>query len=162
MLEEREYQFLEVLSRNGGYSQRKLAHSLGVSLGLTNLILNRLVRKGYVKVKGLDKRKMNYILTRHGFSEKLKKSYNYTLKTIRDIAQYKNRIQEYIRKEYGSGERELIIKGSGDLADIAEIAVKNLNLSDLKWSRECIEGKDLIILSKNSEKEIISLLVEVI
>jgi len=46
MVGEREYKFLEILSAEKEISQRKLAKTLGISLGMTNLILKNLIKKG--------------------------------------------------------------------------------------------------------------------
>ena len=79
---ERELKIIEEISQDKNLTQRKISHRLGLSLGMTNIILKRLVSKGYIKVKGLDRRKVQYILTPKGFTEKTKKSYRYFLKTI--------------------------------------------------------------------------------
>src|SRR5204863_15468 len=45
----RNLQALEAISEDGHITQRTLATKLGIALGLTNIYLRRLVRKGYVK-----------------------------------------------------------------------------------------------------------------
>ena len=161
MLEEREYKFLEILSREGQHSQRHLAQSAGLSLGLTNLVLKNLVRRGYVKIKGLNKRKVRYILTPHGFSEKFKKSYKYTVKTIDELSKYKVKIQDFVRQEYESGTRELTLVGRGELSDIAEIALRNLSLSHLKWERIFGHNGGQYFLKGRKEKtDIMKILLE--
>ncbi len=40
------------------------------------------IKKGYVKALQLNRRKIQYMLTPKGFSEKAKKSYSYTVRTI--------------------------------------------------------------------------------
>jgi DNA-binding MarR family transcriptional regulator len=77
---ERELRIIEEISQNQNLTQRKISHKLGLSLGMTNIILKRLASKGYIKVKGLNRRKVQYILTPKGFAEKTKKSYRYFLK----------------------------------------------------------------------------------
>jgi len=161
MLEEREYQFLEVLSRNGGYSQRRLASSMGLSLGLTNLILKRLVQKGYIKARGLNKKKMRYLLTQHGFTEKLKKSYHYTLRTIKELGSYKGKIQNFILQEYDKGQRKFGIQGSGELSDIAEMAMKSIKRPELYWERtDGSSGEDDIMLDNRTKIRILKLITE--
>ncbi len=80
MISERELRIIEEISRDRNLTQRKISHRLGLSLGMTNLILKRLVNKGYVKVRGLNRRKVQYILTPTGFAEKTKKILSVFLK----------------------------------------------------------------------------------
>jgi DNA-binding MarR family transcriptional regulator len=41
---------LDAFESDHGVSQRSLAKELGIALGLTNLLVKRLVRKGWVRV----------------------------------------------------------------------------------------------------------------
>jgi len=65
---------LRLLESNPNISQRKLAESLGVSLGKTNFCLNALLNKGLVKMENFrtSTRKLNYayLLTPSGMAEK--------------------------------------------------------------------------------------------
>ncbi|RLD16617.1 MAG: MarR family transcriptional regulator, partial [Caldiserica bacterium] len=60
-IEEREYRVLEIVSNDIATSQRKIANKLGLSLGLTNLIIKNLMKKGYIKIVGLNRKKVKYI-----------------------------------------------------------------------------------------------------
>ena len=46
--ERRELAVLEAIEKDEQITQRSLASALGIALGLANLYLNRLVRKGYI------------------------------------------------------------------------------------------------------------------
>lgn len=129
---DREHIVIEEISRNYDITQRKISKKLGMSLGMTNLILKRLTSKGYIKVKQLSGKKVRYILTPKGFTEKAKKSYRFILKTIDSLKNIKQEIQNLIMKEYGKGEREFVICGVGELATIAEIAFRDLGLKDVR------------------------------
>ena len=65
---------LRVLESTPNINQRKLAESLGVSLGKTNFCLNALLDKGLVKMENFrtSTRKLNYayLLTPKGIAEK--------------------------------------------------------------------------------------------
>jgi DNA-binding transcriptional regulator LsrR (DeoR family) len=47
---QRDLQLLNDVEQNAAVTQRSLARKLGVALGLTNLYLKRLARKGYIKI----------------------------------------------------------------------------------------------------------------
>ena len=56
----RELQLLERISSGGAVTQRGLAKTSGLALGLTNLLIKRLVTKGCVKVVNLDRKRLRY------------------------------------------------------------------------------------------------------
>ncbi len=132
-MDEKEFAVIREIANNHQPNQRLIARKLGISLGLTNLIIKRLINKGYVKISQLSARKIEYILTPQGFAEKAKKSYHYTLKTIMAIRNLKNRIQEIIISEYKNGKRKFAIQGNNELAILVEISLRHLNLEGLEY-----------------------------
>jgi len=155
---ERELKIIDEISRDRNLTQRKISEGVGLSLGMTNLILKRLASKGYIKVKGLDKRKVQYILTPKGFTEKAKRSYRYLLKTIHSLQEMKKKIQQLILIEYEKGKTHFIISGDGELADIIELSLKDLNKSELEYRRvsrlEDINSSNTVVLLTQSEVEL--------
>ena len=51
-------------------SQRSLAKELGIALGLTNLLIRRIVKKGWVKVINVRPNRVRYLITPTGIAEK--------------------------------------------------------------------------------------------
>jgi DNA-binding MarR family transcriptional regulator len=78
-----EYSVLQEVARQPTQTQRELSRKVGLSLGMTNALLLRLTRKGYIKMRQLDWKRTEYLLTFKGALEKTRKSYAYTLHTIR-------------------------------------------------------------------------------
>jgi len=152
---EREFKIIEEISRDKDLTQRKISQGLGLSLGMTNIILKRLASKGYIKVKGLNRRKVQYILTPKGFTEKTKKSYRYLLKTIHSLKEMKKKIQRLILMEYKKGKTHFVILGEGELADIVELSLKNLDKSGLEYGRvpklEDINSSNAVVLLAQSK-----------
>jgi DNA-binding MarR family transcriptional regulator len=62
----RDLQLLEALEQEATITQRTLATRLGIALGLTNLYLRRLIRKGYVKCVTVSPNRLVYSLTPRG------------------------------------------------------------------------------------------------
>ena len=150
LISEKELQVIEELSRTGHITQREISDKLEISLGMVNIILKRLINKGYVKVRGLSKRRLQYILTPKGFTEKARKSYKYFIKTVNTLKEMKIKIQALILEGYAKGERRFVILGEGELADIVEMSIKSLAKDGLEFERvtqkEEIEDKDALIL----------------
>jgi len=162
---EKELKIIEEIAREKGITQRELSKRAGISLGMVNISLKRLARKGYIKVKGMNKRSLEYVLTPKGFSEKAKRSYRYFLNTLSSLKKMKKKIQSLVLEEYAKGRKNFIILGGGELADLVEMSLKALNFKDINYKRKNKkdeikkEEKDWIILSteknyrNNKEKE---------
>jgi len=86
---QRDLLLLSELDRKGGATQRTLATKLGIALGLANLYLRRLVRKGYyIKTTTSPRWRVGYSLTPQGLAEKSRLTYlylQYSLSHYRDI-----------------------------------------------------------------------------
>ena len=133
-ISEKEFAVIREISNNNLPNQRTIATKTGFSLGLTNLIIKKLIKTGYIKIRQLNRRKIQYILTPKGFSEKAKKSYNYTLKTINMLKTVKEKIQGLITEYNSRGVKEFIIVGKNEISDITEISFRTLvNVNDLKY-----------------------------
>lgn len=134
-INEKEFAVIREIINNYHPVQRGIAKKVGISLGLTNIIIKRLIKKGYIKIQEVPPRTIIYMLTPKGLAEKSKKSYQYTLRTIDIIKAIKENIQDIINKEYKLGAREFIVSGNGELATLAEIALRDLNIKDINYSR---------------------------
>lgn len=157
-INERELRVIEEVGRDKNLTQRKISHRLDLSLGATNFILKKLASKGYIKMRQLNRRKIQYILTPKGFAEKVKKSYRYFLKTIHSLKEMKKKIQDLILMEYEKGKTHFIILGDGELADIIELSLKDLNKSELEYRRisrlEDINSNKAVILLTQTELDL--------
>jgi DNA-binding MarR family transcriptional regulator len=147
-ISEKEFAVIREIHNNHLPDQRTIAVRSGISLGLTNLIIKKLIKKGYIKAKQLNQKKIQYILTPKGFTEKARKSYHFTLKTIGLFKSLREKLQEIISSERQNGAVEFVVLGNGELADMVEFALKNMPDQTVKFSRNMKdpveEGKVLI------------------
>jgi len=58
---------LQAIASGQRVTQRSLSTELGVALGLTNLLVRRLVGKGYVRVSKMGTRHVRYLMTPAGW-----------------------------------------------------------------------------------------------
>ena len=111
----RDLQLLEALERESTISQRTLASRLGITIGLTNLYVKRLVRKGHVKCVTVSPNRLIYSLTPRGVSRKARLTYEfmkYSLDFYRDARQH-------LRQSLGAAvarQQRVAIFGTGDAA----------------------------------------------
>ena len=122
-MDEREFELVNIIGANLASSQRDLSRYMDLSLGMTNMLIRRMVTKGYIRIKQLDKKKVQYILTPKGFSEKMRKSVKYTLKTLSSIGLMKNKLAVLLKGAYRSGVRKFYVLGGEDLAGIIEMTL---------------------------------------
>ena len=66
---QRDLLLLSEVERYAGVTQRSLSSKLGVALGLTNLYIKRLARKGYIKITTIPRNRIQYLLTPQGLAE---------------------------------------------------------------------------------------------
>ena len=84
-MDEREFELINIIGAELVPNQRDISRQMDLSLGMTNMLIHRLLTKGYIRIKQLNKKKVEYILTPKGFAEKMQKSIKYTMKTINSI-----------------------------------------------------------------------------
>ncbi len=121
-----ELKILDLISQKPAGSQRDFASASGFSLGLTNAILKRLAKTGYIKIHALNSRKVRYILTPKGISEKTRKSIDYIINSIKTFRLCFDRVKALVNEEIKKGRKHFIIVGEGSLADLAELALKEI------------------------------------
>ena len=102
-------------------NQREISSRLGLSLGMTNLLLRRLVTKGMLRIRQLNRKKVDYLLTARGLAEKAQKSYNYTLKTIESFGLVKKGVNRVLDEQASSRHNQILIIGQGDFAELVTL-----------------------------------------
>src|ERR1041384_7779035 len=113
---------LETLEHESAITQRVLASRLGIALGLTNLYLKRLIRKGYVKCVTVAPNRLVYSLTPRGVARKARLTYEfmkYSLDFYRDARQHLRRSLAHAVAE----QKRVAIYGTGDAAELVFLLV---------------------------------------
>jgi len=68
--ENRDLDILEHIENDPETTQATIAARLGVAVGTVNWHLKRLIEKGYVKVRRVERRKLRYIITPQGIAHR--------------------------------------------------------------------------------------------
>ena len=124
----RELEVLEALSTDAAITQRRLAERLHVALGLANLMIRRCVKKGYVKVVNIQQNRLRYLLTPAGIMEKTRLTYAYLEYSLYLYRRVREVLKETLSRVAQSGGRRIVVFGSGEIAEIAYLTVKELGL----------------------------------
>ena len=157
-LNEREFELINIIGAQLAGNQRDLSRRINLSLGMTNLLIARLAAKGYIRIKQLNKRKMQYLLTPKGFTEKMRKSLKYTLKTIHSIQLLNDQVETCLRRLYAGGQRVFYVLGDSGLTPLVEAVLKE-KLADgcvvkriARPDEQCRDGLILVCQEKMADQ----------
>jgi len=112
---------LDAVGRDRAPSQRDLASELGVALGLVNAYLRWCMKKGLVKVRRAPARRHDYYLTPQGLAEKSRLTVEYLSNSFSLFRQAKSECSDLFRLAKVRGQRNFLLLGQSDLADIAAL-----------------------------------------
>jgi len=125
----RELELLTEIAKGQGVTQRALAKKLGMALGLTNLYIKRLARKGYVRIVNVKRSRLKYLLTPRGIAEKARLAYQFMEYSLSYYTSLRETFQQRLSPLSLSGGRRVLLVGSGEVAEIAALVLWELDLS---------------------------------
>ena len=94
----KELRALEEIDENPELTQRQLSRKMGVALGVGNLLLKNLAKKGYIKVTHLSWKRWIYVVTPKGMTRKL----NLTLAYIESFLGHYRRVRKILKENLNS------------------------------------------------------------
>lgn len=129
----RELEILTAIGEQQPLTQRALAQRVGVALGLTNLYLKRLAKKGYVKVADFRRKpaagkRLRYILTARGIAEKSRLTYEHAAYALRLYARARQTLRESLSLVTQRGLKRVALYGAGEAAELAYLTLKEAGL----------------------------------
>jgi len=113
--DDKEIYLLEVLKNRPDAGQRDMAEAIGLSLGMTNLLVKDLSARGWMLMRRISPRKVQYVLTPEGMKELSRRSYRYLKKAIRNVADCRAQMEALVIEAKGSGALGLHLVSSSDL-----------------------------------------------
>ena len=125
----RNLQALEAIAENAGITQRTLASKLGMALGLTNIYLRRLVRKGYVKCVNVQSNRLRYLLTPTGIAEKTRLTYEFMEYSLFLYGQVRTHLRAVLEPHLRENRRRVAVYGTGEAAELAYLSITELGLA---------------------------------
>lgn len=140
----RELRLLEEVGATSDLSQRTLAHRLGVALGVANLLLRNLARKGYIRVTRVGPRRWAYALTPAGIARKFQLAIAY----VDGFLDHYRRVRLLLREDLGAlaldSESRVAIYGRSELAELVFLALKDMGVTRISiFDRD---GHDSLLL----------------
>jgi DNA-binding MarR family transcriptional regulator len=124
----RNLQALEAIAEDERITQRTLSTKLGIALGLTNVYLKRLVRKGYVKCVNVQSNRLRYLLTPTGIAEKTRLTYEYMEYSLFLYRQVRHHLRTVLEPCVLDHRRRVAVYGTGEAAELAYLSITELGL----------------------------------
>ncbi len=118
--------------RSRSVTQRDLAEAAGLSLGMTNALLKRFSDKGWVLLKRLNARNIQYALTPDGVNEIAHRTYRYFRRTAKSAGLYRDMIEAFVMAKKRAGAARLVLAGVSDLDFLIEYACERHGLLFVK------------------------------
>jgi DNA-binding MarR family transcriptional regulator len=124
----RTLKILEEIDNDRTPTQRDLSKKLNISLGLVNLFIKRLGKKGYFKIKAIPKNRVKYILTPKGAAEKSRLTYKYIQFSFDFYKKARRELQKLFNDLMDQGVERIVFWGASDLAEIAYISLQETHI----------------------------------
>lgn len=125
---QRELQVLEHIENNPDVTQSTLADHLGVAVGTVNFVVRRMIDKGYIRVKRLERKRLKYMVTPQGITIRAKMamiSIEYSMRLYRETRAEAKRLINKVRQK---GFDQIAIRGGGELAEIVRLTCIEMNI----------------------------------
>ena len=134
------HRILTEIEADNRVSQRCLSRDLGIALGLTNLLVRRLVYKGWVRIIRINPNRVRYLLTPAGIAEKARMSRAALQNSIRFYVEARDRIRERFAtlsrelpddgrgSDNGPAAKRIVFYGAGEVAEVGYICLHGTDL----------------------------------
>ncbi len=126
-----DFHILNHIDEDPDITQSHLATHLGVAIGSINWYLKRLIKKGYIKVRQMQGRRMRYLLTPEGLAAKAQLTASFLHASLKWYRQTRQTTQALLEQVRQAGYDTVSIEGNSDLSEIvyltcleAQIAVQ--------------------------------------
>src|SRR3954453_2682026 len=123
----RDLKLLEAVEQDSRVTQRSLATTLGIALGLTNVYLKRLVRKGYIKCVNVQSNRISYLITPRGIAEKARLTYEFMDYSLHLYGEVRQHLRMVLQECAAAGRRGAIC-GRGEAAELAYLSLREFGL----------------------------------
>jgi predicted transcriptional regulator len=159
-------EILEAIEARSDVTQRHLARSTGVALGLTNSYLKRCVRKGLIKIHQAPANRYLYYLTPKGFAEKSRLTAHYLSASFAFYRKAGDSCRDAYQRCEKHGWNRVVLCGVSDLAEIASLRahehdIEIAGIYDPKHAQERFLDRDVVVAMEACEPFDVCLLTNI-
>lgn len=157
------YSVNQTLQISPDSSQRDFAQATHTSLGMTNAILKRFVQKGWIMMKKITPRKIQYVLTPEGMGKLAERSKSYMETTFAYIHDYTANIEAAVQKAKDNGDTSVVLFGESNISFIIEYACGKYGMH-FECVRDQVQYQPLpatyFLISEKVDEQTVPLLVQ--
>lgn len=134
--EDREYLILKsIKDGQDTIKQRDIARIAGVSLGMTNTIMKKLIEKGFLKSKQITSKNFKYLLTPDGLAMVSRRGGDFLKRTVRNVVIFNESIEIIVKDVKEQGYTTINLIGESDLLFIIQHSC-NINGIELQQTEK--------------------------
>ncbi len=148
---EQNLQLLEIVGENPRVTQAELAAQLGVAVGTVNWYLRRMIARGCIKVRRMERKRLLYLLTPRGLAEKSRLGLRHVRTSLRTYREMRRRALSLVARVRRAGYDSIILQGDGDLAEICRLTCLDQRMPMARPSRTKVfpilkvDGTDIVL-----------------
>lgn len=132
LLADNEYVIISEVADNENITQRELSRKLDVSVSTVNILMNKLIREGLVKMTQVSQKQVLYMLTPVGMMEKAQKTVKYLKAHYRAIFETKEDIKTIINSYDQEGYAVYVLISDDEMGEILNSSVHEYKLKHSK------------------------------
>ena len=123
-----DYNILKTIESDSTVSQRGLSSQIEINVASVNFALKRLIKKGFIRMVGINPRRIRYHITSEGIRKKTQLAYRFFGRNFHFYKEIRKDIESRIAKVANGPETGIAIYGAGELSEITYMVV-----SLMKW-----------------------------
>ena len=123
-----QYNILQSIENGEQISQRQLSSQLGINVASINFALKKLTKRGFVKMLGVNPRRMQYILTPKGIAEKTQIAYKFFDRNFHFYKAVRKDVEEKIGSIPFNDKKRVALYGVTDLMELAYLVIQDKEL----------------------------------
>ncbi len=114
-------------------TQRQLSNRVGIALGLTNVLLKNLVRRGYIKGSRARWKRRPYTLTPEGFSHRMSLMTNYVQSVLDHYQNVRQTLRDQLEPLALNAESRIAICGTSQFAELVYLGLKEIGIEEIDF-----------------------------
>jgi DNA-binding MarR family transcriptional regulator len=118
-----DYHILKTVENDPSISQRRLSSQMELNVASVNFALQRLIKKGLIRMVGVNPRRIKYHITPKGLSEKTQLAYRFFGRNIHFYKEVRNDIEDRIIRATNGSKTRIAIYGVDELSEITYMVV---------------------------------------
>ena len=146
-----EYHIMSEVADNENVTQRELSTKLGVSVSTINVLINKMIREGLIKMKQVSGRQVLYMLTPMGIVEKARKTSSYLKGHYRIIYETNEKIKSLLDEYTQENDEIYLLICDNEMGEILEMAANEYMDSHRESKIKLIYQNNNIDYTENNE-----------